>query len=78
MTSEFCASCMATPAKPSHYTSSKAGLEAINVIEAFKLGWNLSNALKYILRADRKGQRESDLDKAIAYLWRERYGTWKP
>lgn len=53
-------------------------IEAIDVIEAYKLSYNLCNVLKYVLRADRKGQRDSDLEKAINYLWRERYGTWLP
>jgi len=57
-----------------HYVSGK--IESIEVIEAFKLGFNLANAVKYILRADRKGQRDSDLEKAINYLHRERFGTW--
>lgn len=54
------------------------GLEAYQVIQAFKLGFNLGNVIKYVLRADHKGQRNSDLDKAIDYLWQERYGTWRP
>lgn len=51
-------------------------LEAIHVIEAFDLPRNLANVAKYTLRADRKGQREADLEKIINYAWRERYGTW--
>ncbi len=62
----------------SHYTSKREGLEAIDVIEAFDLNRNLANVCKYILRCNHKGQRDSDLEKAINYLWRERYGTWLP
>lgn len=53
-------------------------MEAIDVIEAFNLCHNLANVVKYVLRANHKGQRDSDLEKAINYLWRERYGTWGP
>lgn len=74
--SGFCLACASTPSKPSHYQGK--GMQAIDVIEAFKLGYNLSSVLKYILRADRKGERNSDLDKAINFLWRERHGTWRP
>jgi Protein of unknwon function (DUF3310) len=51
---------------PSHYQAK--GLEAIDVIQAFDLDFDLGNALKYILRADKKGSRETDLEKAIWYL----------
>jgi hypothetical protein len=55
---------------PSHYQSG-TGLEAINVIEAFELGFRLGNAVKYILRAGKKGNRLEDLKKARWYLDRE-------
>lgn len=57
---------------PSHYQSI-SGLEAIDVIEAFKLGFNLGNAVKYILRAGRKTNAGAleDLKKAVWYLERE-------
>lgn len=54
---------------PSHYQS-QSGLEAIDVIEAFKMNFNLGNVLKYIVRAERKGQLQ-DLKKALWYLQRE-------
>lgn len=56
---------------PSHYQS-KSGLESIQVIEAFDLGFCLGNAIKYILRAGKKdkGKEIEDLDKAIWYLQR--------
>ena len=55
---------------PQHYQSS-GGIEAINVIESFKLGFNLGNAIKYILRADSKGNKKQDLEKALWYINRE-------
>jgi len=54
---------------PEHYNPGP--LETINIIEAYELGFNLGNAIKYILRADRKGRREEDLQKALWYLKRE-------
>ena len=63
---------------PAHYMS-PGGIEAIEVIEAFGLGYHRGNAIKYILRAGRKvGEGESpeaaavrDLRKAAWYLDRE-------
>jgi hypothetical protein len=54
---------------PSHYQG--ANLEVINVIEDFKLNFCLGNAIKYILRAEKKGKKNEDLAKAIWYLQRE-------
>jgi len=54
---------------PSHYKG--RGLECIQVIEAFGLGFCLGNAVKYILRAGKKGCKKEDLKKAIWYLSRE-------
>lgn len=56
--------------QPSHYQA-KNGLEAIDVIEAFGLNFNRGNAVKYILRAGKKGPTKEDLRKAIWYLQRE-------
>lgn len=53
---------------PPHYT--KGGIEAIDVIEAWGLGFHLGNALKYIARAGRKGDAREDIAKAIWYLSR--------
>ena len=55
--------------RPSHYNHGK--IEAFDVIEDWKLGFNLGNVLKYICRADHKGKRLEDLQKAKAYLTRE-------
>ena len=54
---------------PSHYTQGQ--YEVIDVIEDWNLGFHLSNALKYIARANYKGQKEEDLKKAIWYIQRE-------
>ena len=54
---------------PEHYQAS--GIEAIDVIDLFKLNFNLGNVIKYILRADKKGNKKQDLEKAQWYLNRE-------
>lgn len=54
---------------PQHYRS--GGMEAIDVIEAFGLGFNLGNVAKYVLRAGRKADALEDLMKARWYLNRE-------
>ena len=56
--------------KPKHYMS-KGGIESIDVIESIELGFNLGNAVKYILRSGKKWNRIEDLKKAIWYLERE-------
>lgn len=45
--------------------------EAIKVIEAWQLGFNLGNTVKYIARAPHKGTHVEDLKKARFYLDRE-------
>lgn len=55
---------------PPHYKSA-AGLESIDVIEAFELGFHLGNVVKYILRHTKKGSPLQDLKKARWYLDRE-------
>lgn len=52
---------------PAHYKS-KSGLEAIDVIESFDLGFHLGNVVKYILRAGKKDELLQDLRKARWYL----------
>lgn len=54
---------------PAHYQS--GGMEVIDVIEAFKLGFPLGNAIKYILRAGKKNNGLQDLEKAVWYLKHE-------
>lgn len=51
---------------PSHYQSSS--MEVIDIIGAFNLNFALGNAIKYILRCDKKGKKIEDLQKAIWYL----------
>jgi hypothetical protein len=54
---------------PEHYKV--GGIETIDFIEGKNLGYNLGNAVKYISRADHKGNRLQDLQKAQWYLSRE-------
>lgn len=54
---------------PSHYNV--GGIEVINAIEAWQLGFSLGNAVKYIARAGHKGEAVEDLMKARWYLDRE-------
>ena len=54
---------------PQHYNTGK--IEVIEIIEDLNLGFNLGNVIKYIARADHKGNREEDLKKALWYLKRE-------
>lgn len=56
---------------PAHYTS--GGIETIDVIEAWGLGFHLGNAVKYISRAGRKDPTKTveDLKKARWYIDRE-------
>lgn len=56
---------------PRHYQGNT--LQAIEVIEDFQLNFHLGNAVKYILRADKKGNKEENLRKAMWYLEREIY-----
>jgi hypothetical protein len=51
---------------PSHYRA--GGIEAIDVIEAWHLGFHLGNVVKYVSRAGRKGDAKEDLLKARWYL----------
>lgn len=53
--------------RPHHYFAAN-GLEARHVISDWDLAFNLGNAVKYILRAGRKGPALQDLAKAAQYL----------
>lgn len=57
--------------QPQHYTEN--GLQPIQVIEAWGLGFNLGTTIKYIGRAGKKPgeSRLKDLEKAHWYLSRE-------
>lgn len=51
---------------PKHYTSHPSGVECITVTR--HMGFNLGNAMKYIWRADEKGNDIQDLEKAAWYI----------
>lgn len=57
---------------PSHYLKN-SGHEVIDVIDAWSLGFDLGNAVKYIARAGKKNPVKSkeDLNKAIWYIQHE-------
>lgn len=54
---------------PAHYI--REGLEVIDIIEAFKLNYQLGNVVKYVLRHQEKGNPLKDLKKARWYINRE-------
>lgn len=59
--------------QPAHYKG-EGDLEVIDVIEAFGLNYRVGNAVKYILRAGKKGSEAdaiTDLRKAARYINRE-------
>ncbi len=51
---------------PKHYTSHPSGVECITITR--HMGFNLGNAIKYIWRADEKGNTLEDLKKAAWYI----------
>lgn len=53
---------------PRHYNVGK--IETISAIEDWGLGFHLGNAVKYIARAQHKGNEKEDIEKAIWYLQR--------
>ena len=57
---------------PSYYQN---GIETIEAIEAWELGFCLGNAVKYISRAGKKDPTKTveDLNKAIWYIQRRIY-----
>lgn len=68
--------------KPKHYK--QGDVEAIDIMEQVagsyknkKRAINMSHALKYLIRAPFKGNEEGDIDKAIDYLIRVKYGEWR-
>ena len=54
---------------PPHYNVGK--FEVIDVIEDWRLGFNLGNVVKYVARAEHKGNELEDLEKAAWYIQRE-------
>ncbi len=51
---------------PEHYKGNC--FEVIDIIEDYNLNFSLGNAIKYILRADKKGNKKQDLEKAKWYI----------
>ena len=54
---------------PKHYNAGK--IEAIDVIEDWKLNFSLGCVIKYLCRAEHKDSTIQDLEKALWYLNRE-------
>ncbi len=54
---------------PTHYNMGK--IEVIDAIEDWNLNFNLGNVVKYVARADHKGNPNEDLSKALWYIRRE-------
>lgn len=57
---------------PSHYGGKDNPYEAIKVIRAWDLGFNLGNTVKYLCRAGRKGSgtwRENELEDLKKARW---------
>ena len=54
---------------PSHYND--GNIEVIDYIEDKNFNFNLGNAIKYISRAGKKGDKIEDLEKAKWYIQRE-------
>ena len=54
---------------PLHYNAHVSGIECIDVVE--HMNFNMGNVIKYVWRADHKGNSIEDLEKALWYLQRE-------
>ena len=54
---------------PAHYLTHRSGIECIQITE--HMSFTLGNAVKYIWRADEKGDAINDLAKAAWYIDRE-------
>ena len=51
---------------PEHYNAHPSGVECIQVVQW--MGFNVGNAIKYLWRADLKGNAIEDLQKARQYI----------
>lgn len=60
---------MSDPINPDHYKSHPSGVECIQITE--HMNFNRGNAVKYIWRAEEKGNLIENLKKARWYLDRE-------
>ena len=56
---------------PKHYGGEDNPFEVIKIINHYNLNFELGNVLKYLIRADKKGNRKQDLQKALWYLQHE-------
>lgn len=56
---------------PKHYGGEDNPMEVIKIINHYNLNFELGNVLKYLIRADKKGNRKQDLQKALWYLQHE-------
>lgn len=54
--------------RPKHYGGEENIFEPIKIIRHYGLGFELGNLIKYVLRADKKGDCLGDLKKAKQYL----------
>jgi hypothetical protein len=53
---------------PAHYGGANNPYEAIKVIDAWDLNFNLGNTVKYIARCGKKDDEIQELEKAAWYL----------
>lgn len=53
---------------PEHYNLHPSGIETIEIIE--HMDFLLGNVIKYVMRAEHKGNKKQDLEKALWYLTR--------
>lgn len=56
--------------KNKHYVTTQ-GVQAIDLIDAYNLNFNLGNVIKYVSRCNYKGSKKDDLEKAMWYIDRE-------
>ena len=56
---------------PKHYGGEDNPFEVIKIINHYGLNFELGNVIKYLIRADKKGNRKQDLQKALWYLQHE-------
>lgn len=56
--------------KNKHYVTTQ-GIQAIDLIDAYNLNFNLGNVIKYIARCNYKDSKKDDLEKAMWYIDRE-------
>lgn len=54
---------------PPHYNNHPSGIEVIEITEG--MGFCVGNAVKYILRHNKKGTPKQDLEKALWYIKRK-------